>query len=373
MADNPLRELERFGQSFWLDYIQRDLMGSDEFRRLLQDDGLKGMTSNPTIFDKAISASHDYDRQLEKLARDGKRTEAIYDALVFEDIRTAADALLPLYNQSSGRNGYISHEVSPLLARDTAATIADARKIFAAIDRPNLMVKVPATPESIPAIEQLTAEGRNINVTLMFSMRHYETVAEAFIRGLEKRAQNGLSVDRVASVASVFVSRIDTLVDKWLDEKIRAASDQAIAALRGRAGIANTKLIYQRFKEYFYGQRFKPLAEKGARVQRPLWGSTGTKNPAYSDVMYVDNLIGPDTVNTIPPATIDAFRDHGKPRCSIEESLNDAYEMVRKLAGIEIDLNAVGDQLQREGVDAFAQSYKQLLGHIEERRATFIA
>jgi transaldolase len=373
MAGNPLRELERFGQSFWLDYIQRDLLNSDEFRRLLEDDGLRGMTSNPTIFDKAISRSNHYDRQLEEMARKGKGADDIYDALVFEDIRMAADALRQLYDQSSGRSGYISCEVSPLLAHDTDATIAEARRIFAALDRPNLMVKVPGTPEGIPAIEQLTAEGRNINVTLMFSMRHYETVAEAFIRGLEKRAQKGLPLDRVASVASVFVSRIDTLVDKRLDEQFPAASDQGIAALRGKAGIANIKLIYQRFKEYFHGQRFKPLVEKGARAQRPLWGSTGTKNPAYSDVMYVDNLIGPDTINTIPPATIDAFRDHGKPRCSIEEGLNDAYEAVRRLAGLGIDLDAVGDQLQSEGVDAFAQSYKQLLGHIEERRASLMA
>jgi len=373
MAGNPLRELETYGQSFWLDYIERRLLASDQFRRLIEDDGLKGMTSNPTIFDKAISGSDDYKQQLERLARGGKHTDEIYEALTFQDIRSAADILRPLYDQSSGRHGYVSYEVSPALARDTDATIVEARRIFAAIDRPNLMVKVPGTREGIPAFEQLTAEGRNINVTLMFSIRHYEAVAEAFIRGLARRAEKGLPVAAIASVASVFVSRIDTLVDKILEKRISGGSDEALAALRGKAGIANTKLIYQRFKDYFYGERFRPLAEKGARVQRPLWGSTGTKNPAYSDVMYVDNLIGPDTVNTMPPATIDAFRDHGKPRSSIEEGLDNARDVVRRLAGLGIDLDAIGDKLQDEGVELFAKSYQQLLDGIERRRAAALA
>jgi len=368
MAGNPLRELETFGQSFWLDYIERRLLGSDQFRRLLEEDGLKGMTSNPTIFDKAISGSDDYQQQLEQLARAGMPAEQICDTLASQDIRTAADIFRPLYERSSGRFGYVSYEVSPMLARDTEATLAEARRIFAAIDRPNLMVKIPATREGIPAFEQLTAEGCNVNVTLMFSMRHYENVAEAFIRGLAKRKDNGLPLTEVASVASVFVSRIDTLVDKILDKKISGASHEGIAALRGKSAIANSKLIYQRFKNYFYGPRFEPMAEKGARVQRPLWGSTGTKNPAYNDVMYVDNLIGPDTVNTMPPATIDAFRDHGKPRLSIEEDIEDARDVVRRLTALEIDLNAVGDQLQDEGVELFAKSYRDLLDRIDRRR-----
>ncbi len=369
MAASPLRELERFGQSFWLDYIQRRLLSSAEFRHLIEDDGLKGMTSNPTIFDKSIESSNDYDQQLTELIRQGKKTNEIHDAIVFNDITTAADALRRVYDQSSGRFGYVSYEVSPLLARDTRATITEARRIFDTINRPNLMVKVPGTAEGIPAIEELTSEGRNINITLMFSMRHYEAVAEAFVKGLERRAREGRPLDRIASVASVFVSRIDTLVDKILDEKIKTGSNEGIAALRGKGGIANAKLIYQRFKDYFYGERFKPLAQKGARVQRPLWGSTGTKNPAYSDVMYVENLIGPDTINTIPPATIDAFRDHGKPRSSIEERLEEARQVVRRLADLGIDLNAVGDRLQDEGVEAFAKSFKQLLSRIEQRRA----
>ncbi len=373
MAGNPLRELETYGQSFWLDYIERRLLGSAQFHSLIENDGLKGMTSNPTIFDKAISGSDDYKQQLEQLARDGKPAERICDALASHDIRTAADLLRPMYNQSAGSFGYVSYEVSPALAHDADATIAEARRIFAAIDRPNLMVKVPSTGEGIHAFEQLTAEGRNINVTLMFSPRHYEAVAEAFIRGLAKRADKGLSLDGIASVASVFVSRIDTLVDKTLDKKLAGASDESVAALRGKAGIANSKLIYQRFKEYFYGADFKSLSSKGARVQRPLWASTGTKNPAYSDVMYVDNLIGPDTVNTMPPATINAFRDHGRPRLSIEEDLDDARNVVRRLSSLGSDLNAVGDQLQNEGVELFAQSYRQLLDGIEARRTAALS
>jgi len=368
MPGNPLRELETFGQSFWLDFIDRPLLISDSFRKLIEDDGLKGMTSNPTIFDKAITGSDHYKQQLEQLARSGKSAEQICDALASQDIRTAADLLRPMYDRSAGRYGYVSYEVSPMLARDTDATLAEARRIFAAIDRPNLMVKVPGTPQGIPAFEQLTAEGRNINVTLMFSMRHYEAVADAYTSGISKRKDKGLALDQIASVASVFVSRIDTLVDKILDEKSKKSADQNLTSLRGQAGIANTKLIYQRFKEYFYGPRFKPLADDRARVQRPLWGSTGTKNPAYSDVMYVDNLIGPDTVNTMPPATIDAFRDHGKPRLSIEEDIDKARDVVRRLNGLGIDLDAVGDKLQDEGVELFVKSYQQLLDGIERNR-----
>ncbi len=368
MAGSALRELESFGQSLWLDYIRRDLLAPDQFRRLIEEDGLKGMTSNPTIFEKAISGSHDYDRQLEELVRGERSTDEILDALVFEDIRTAADLLRPLYDSSGGRFGFVSYEVSPLLAYDTNATLAEARRLFAAIDRPNLMVKVPGTPEGIPAIEELTAEGRNINITLMFSLRHYEVVAEAFIRGMESRARQGLPLERVASVASVFVSRIDTLVDKGLEQKLEPRADPSIAELRGKAGIANTRLIYQYFKDYFYGERFKPLAQRGARVQRPLWGSTGTKNPAYSDVMYVEELIGPDTVNTIPPATMDAFRDHGRPRRSIDQDLEGARRTLSRLAELGFDLNLIGEQLQDGGVRAFAQSHQELRRCIEERR-----
>jgi transaldolase len=368
MAKNPLKELEAFGQSVWLDYIRRDLFGSSRFHHLLEDDGLKGMTSNPTIFEKAIADSAIYDDQLHELARTGNSVDAIYEAITQTDIRMAADALRPIYDRSGGRFGYVSYEVSPLLSRDTDGSLSEARRFFAAIDRPNLMIKIPGTPEGIPAIEQLIAEGRNINITLMFSMRHYDAVAEAYIRGLERASELGKPLDRIASVASVFVSRIDTLLDKTIDRKLAEGADPKFLGLKGRAGVANSKLIYQRFKALFQGSRFRALAAKGARVQRPLWASTGTKNPAYSDIMYVQELIGPDTVNTVPPATMDAYRDHGAPRSTLEEGLEDARAAIAGLAELGIDLVEVGDQLQREGEQLFAKSFADLRAVIQKRR-----
>jgi transaldolase len=371
--DNPLRQLENFGQSIWLDYIRRNLLFSPEFRRLIEDDGLKGMTSNPTIFEKAIDDSNDYDEQFAELVRNQKNADEIYEVLTTDDIKHAADALRPLYDTTDGRNGFVSYEVSPGLANDTDGTIAGARRYFELIDRPNLMVKVPATPAGLPAIEQLISEGRNINITLMFSIKHYEAVAEAYLRGLEKRAQAGLPLARVASVASVFVSRVETLADKRLEEKLKGKPDEAVAALRGTAAVANAKLIYQRFKEIFGSDRFKQLQAKGARVQRPLWASTGTKDPAYSDIKYVQELIGPDTVNTMPPATMDAFRDHGMPRATLEQGLAEAAETVRRLNEAGIDLIEIGEELQQEGVQLFAKSFADLLATIESRRATLRA
>lgn len=367
--DNPLRQLENFGQSIWLDYIRRQLLFSPEFRRLIEEDGLKGMTSNPTIFDKAIADSNDYDEQLAELVRSQKSTDEIYEALTTDDIKRAADALRPLYDTTDGRNGFVSYEVSPRLANDTDGTIAAAHRYFELIGRPNLMVKVPATPAGLPAIEQLISEGRNINITLMFSVKHYGAVAEAYLRGLEKRAQAGLPLTRVASVASVFVSRVETLADKRLEEKLKGRPNEAVAALRGTAAVANAKLIYQRFKEIFGSDRFKQLQAKGARVQRPLWASTGTKDPAYSDIKYVQELIGPDTVNTMPPATMDAFRDHGMPRATLEQGLAEAAEAVRRLNEAGIDLIEIGEELQHEGVESFAKSFADLLATIESRRA----
>lgn len=371
--ENSLRQLERFGQSVWLDYIRRNLLGSAEFRRMLDEDGLSGMTSNPTIFEKAIAGSTDYDDQLKELARAGKDVNQIYEELTIADIKTAADALRPVYERTKGHTGYVSYEVSPLLANDTDGTIAAARRYVKLIDRPNLMVKVPSTPAGIPAIEQLIADGHNINITLMFSMRHYETVADAYMRGLERRAHAGHPLDHIGSVASVFVSRVETLVDKRIDEKLKVASDEALAALRGQAAVANSKLIYQRFEELFSSDRFKPLAAKGAKVQQPLWASTGTKNPAYSDVKYVQELIGADTVNTMPPATMDAFRDHGVARSTLKEGLGEAREVVKRLAAAGIDLNQVGDELQEEGVKLFAQSFDDLIAVIKSRREAIIA
>jgi transaldolase len=370
---NPLRQLENFGQSVWLDYIRRDLLLSPEFRRLIEEDGLKGMTSNPTIFEKAIGGSNDYDEQFAELVQAQKGVDELYEALTTDDIKRAADALRSVYDSTDGRDGFVSFEVSPQLANDTKGTIAAAHRYFEMIGRPNLMVKVPATPAGLPAIEQLISEGHNINITLMFSLKHYEAVAGAYIRGLEKRAQAGQPLNRVASVASVFVSRVETLVDKRLEEKLKPAPNEAIAALRGTAAVANAKLIYQRFKEVFGGERFEQLQAKGARVQRPLWASTGTKNPAYSDVKYVEELIGPDTVNTMPPATMDAFRDHGKPRQTLEQGLTEASETARRLSDAGIDLIRVGEELQQEGVESFAQSFADLMATIEKRRAALLA
>ncbi len=372
-SNNPLRELEKFGQSLWLDYIRRHLLLSPEFDRLINEDGLKGMTSNPTIFEKAIGGSNDYDEQFAELVRAQKNTDELYEMLTTEDIKHAADSLRPIYDASEGRDGFVSYEVSPRLAHDTEGTIAAARRYFQLIGRPNLMIKVPATPAGLPAIEQLISEGRNINITLMFSLKHYDAVAEAYLRGLEKRAQAGLPLANVASVASVFVSRVDTLVDKRLEEKLKAVPDEALAGLRGTAAVANAKLVYQRYKEIFGSTRFRQLQEKGARVQRPLWGSTGTKNPAYSDIKYVEELVGPDTVNTMPPATMDAFRNHGKPRATLETGLTEAVETIRRLSQAGIDLIEVGDELQQEGLESFDKSFADLLKTIEGRRAALTA
>ncbi|HJU10337.1 MAG TPA: transaldolase, partial [Candidatus Binataceae bacterium] len=368
ISGNNLRQLENFGQSVWLDYIRRHLLLSPEFRRLIDEDGLKGMTSNPTIFEKAIGGSNDYDEQFAELVRQQKTVDELYEELTTADIRRALDALRPLYDATGGRDGFVSYEVSPQLANDTNGTIAAANRYFTLIDRPNLMVKVPATPAGLPAIEQLISEGRNINITLMFSLKHYNDVAEAYIRGLEKRAQAGLPLAHVASVASVFVSRVETLVDKRLDEKLKAAPDEAVAAMRGTAAVANAKLIYQRFKEIFSSDRFNQLRAKGARVQRPLWASTGTKNPAYSDTKYVQELIGPDTVNTMPPATMDAFRDHGEARATLEQGMAEAAEAVHRLQQAGVDLMEIGQELQQEGVELFDKSFADLLNTIETRR-----
>jgi transaldolase len=370
---NPLRRLKDFGQSVWLDYIRRDLLSSPEFRRMIDEDGLDGMTSNPTIFDKAIDGSSDYDAQLKELVRADKSIDDIYEALTTTDIKAAADKLRPIYDSSEGRTGYVSYEVSPLLAHDTDGTVAAAHRYFKMIDRPNLMIKVPSTPAGIPAIEQLISEGRCINVTLMFCRKHYDDVANAYIRGLERRAQAGQPLDRIASVASVFVSRVDTLIDKLIDTKLKANLNEASASLRGTAAVANAKLIYQRFLELFHGDRFKPLAAKGARVQRPLWASTGTKDPKYSDIKYVQELIGPDTVDTMPPATMDAYRDHGDPRLTLTEGVDQAHEIQKHFAAIGVDFNEVGETLQKEGVESFAKSFEDLIAVIKKRRATVLA
>jgi len=364
---NPLRELQDQGQSVWLDYIRRSLIRSGELKRMVDEDGIRGVTSNPTIFEKAIAGSNDYDEALSALlARDPKMdVEKLYEPLAIEDIQMAADVLRVVYEQTGGEDGYVSLEVSPHLAHNTEATISEAKRLKAAVDRPNVMIKVPATAAGIPAVEELIAANVNVNVTLMFSMRHYEAVAQAYIRGLERCADPA----HVASVASFFVSRVDTAVDKAL----QGLSTEEASPLLGRIAIANSKVVYRRFLEIFHGEGFAPLRQRGARVQRPLWASTGTKNPQYSDVLYVDNLIGPETVNTLPPDTINAFRDHGRiSGATVKEGLTDADAALARLQSSGIDLDAITEKLQSDGVAAFAASFDQIMAALEEKRRSLI-
>lgn len=371
-VQNPLRLLRQAGQSVWLDYIHRNLLRSGELKRLAEDDGVSGVTSNPTIFEKAISASRDYDDSFVRLRAGGASVTEAYETLVAEDITAACDVLRPVFDDTGGADGFVSVEVSPLLARDAEGTIRDVRRWFARIGRPNLMVKIPGTPEGIPAIEAMTAEGRNINITLLFSIGAYARVAEAYLRGLERLVAAGQPVDQVASVASFFVSRIDTETDKRLDARLAATADPAererLASLRGKVAIANAKLAYQTFREVFTSDRYTALAARGARVQRPLWGSTSTKDPAYPDLLYVEALVGPDTVNTIPPQTLSAFRDHGRvnPR-AVTEGLDDATAVFARLAQAGISIDDVTQQVLEAGITAFADSYRHLLGAIERR------
>jgi transaldolase len=346
--------------------MRRSLITTGELRRLVEQDGLRGVTSNPTIFGKAIAGSADYENEIRELAARGASVDEIYEALVIDDIVAACDVLRPVYEQSAGRDGFVSLEVSPLLAHDTAATIAEAKSLFARIDRPNVLIKVPATPEGLPAIEELIAAGISVNMTLIFAVKVYEHVAEAYIRGLERRSAKGEPIDRIASVASFFVSRIDTAVDREL-EKIAKHRPEA-ATLYGKAAIANAKLAYQSFKHIFGGERFAALKAKSAQVQRPLWASTSTKNPRYNDTLYVDSLVGPDTVNTLPPQTFDAFRDHGSPAATLEADVDQAAKVFADLATLGINFDHVADELTREGVEAFAESFRELLQVIEARR-----
>jgi transaldolase len=364
MVMTKLNQLADLGQSIWLDFIRRSLITSGELQALV-DEGLRGMTSNPTIFDKAIAGSDDYDEALRRLAVAGGSVEAIYEALAMDDIRHAADVLRPVYDRTNKGDGYISLEVNPHLAHDTQGTIAEARRLFAALDRPNVMIKVPATPAGIPAIETLIGDGLNINVTLIFSLAHYQAVAGAYIAGLEKRARAGEDLAHVASVASFFVSRIDTAVDRALDALQHPASNPQ--SLKGKIAIASAKTAYALFHQIFAGQRWERLAVRGARVQRPLWASTSTKNPAYADTLYVDNLIGPHTVNTAPPETIAAFRDHGTVALTLEVGVDQAREQIARLADLGLDLGAITRKLQDDGVVAFAQSFESLLASIQEK------
>jgi transaldolase len=364
---NPLVELQAFGQSFWYDNIRRKFLRDGTLQQLIDDDELRGMTSNPSIFQKAISGSDDYDEQMRQLVSEGADAATIYEQLALADIQAACDLFADLYEETGGGDGFVSLEVSPHLARDTAATVSEARRLFDAVNRPNVMIKVPATAEGIPAVRQLVGQGVNINITLMFSMNHYEAVAQAYIDGLTQWRDRGGDPGRVASVASFFVSRVDTAVDK----ELAALDDPAAEALMGKTAIANSRMVYQRFKTIFHGPAFAQLAANGAAVQRLLWASTSTKNPNYPDTLYIDELIGPQTVNTIPPKTIDAFRQQGRVSLTLEKDLEDAQMTLDHLAELQIDLDSVTEQLQEEGVLAFANAFDALLETIESRRLTF--
>ncbi len=363
--ENRLRALQVFGQSVWLDSIRRSLIGSGELHRLIEQDGLRGVTSNPAIFEKAIAGSSDYQEILEAPGARALDAKTLYEKLAVRDIQDAADALRSVYEETSKRDGYVSLEVSPFLARDTEGTLNEARRLWQAVRRDNLMIKIPATPQGMPAVHRLISEGINVNVTLLFGQKAYEQAAEAYIAGLETFVSRGGDPRRVASVASFFISRIDTAIDVLIDARLRATTDPGeqdlLRGLAGKVAIANAKLVFRRYLDLFSGSRWKGLADHGAQTQRLLWASTGTKNPGYRDVVYVEELIGPDTVNTIPPATMEAFRDHGQPRDSLNEDIESAFETVAALGQRGISMEDVADKLLDEGVQLFSDAFGKLL------------
>jgi transaldolase len=362
---NPLKALLEFGQSPWMDYIRRDLLTSGGLKKMIQEDGLMGMTSNPTIFEKAITGSKDYADILESPEAKKLDAKGVYEKIAIRDVQDAADTFKGVYQQTKRRDGYVSLEVSPLLANDTKGTMEEARRLWKSVGRENVMIKVPGTPEGLPAIRTLLEEGININITLLFAQWVYEDVAEAFLQALEARAKKGQDISHVASVASFFVSRIDTLIDSQIEAKLKTETDAnrraLLTGLQGKVAIANAKLTYHKYQEIYGGPRWKALAAKGAQTQRLLWASTSTKNPKYRDVMYVEELIGADTVDTIPPATFDAFRDHGRVRPSLTENLDDAAKTMLALEKAGISMKEVTDKLVVDGVKLFADAFKQLL------------
>jgi len=371
MGKNQVYQIRNFGQSIWYDNIERSILTSGMLEKMVEEDGISGVTSNPTIFEKAITQSSDYDAEIEELARKKKTAEEVYNSLTIKDVTLAADILRRIYKETERKDGYVSIEVPPKYAYDIDETINEAQKLFMRIGRENIMIKVPATKEGAVAIESLISKGININATLIFSLSHYENVALAYIKGLEGFSREGGDLRRVASVASLFVSRIDTLVDREISSLIEAEKNperkRDLEELLGKAAIANSEKVYQKFKEIFSQEKFKDLERRGARVQRPLWASTSTKDPAYSDVKYVEELIGSDTVNTIPQVALDAFRDHGKPRLSLEENLDVVERVLSRIERAGINLEEVCETLQREGVDAFEKSFENLLDTLKEK------
>ena len=370
---NRIQQLHKLGQSIWLDFIERSMIQTGKLKALA-DAGVAGVTSNPTIFQQAIAKSNAYNDDLRRLAMTTTDAKSIFEGLAIADIQAAADVMRPVYEANQGHDGFVSLEVAPDLAYDTDATIAEARRLHAAVARPNLMIKVPATKAGIPAIRHLIAHGININVTLIFSLDRYAEVKEAFIQGLEDRLQSGRAIDRIASVASFFVSRVDVNIDSRLDKLIAQDAGKAAQyqALLGKAAVANAKLAYAQFEQKFAGERWERLAAVGARKQRPLWASTSTKNPAYFDLMYVDPLIGPHTVNTMPPQTLEAFQDHGTVARTVDQDIDESRQVLSGLARAGISIDEVTDELEAEGVKKFADSFVDLLNVIEDRRKTLV-
>jgi transaldolase len=366
---NPLHALHEQGQSVWLDYIRRGIIGNGELKTMMAEYDLRGVTSNPSIFEEAMGKSDDYDDELEQLAADGVEAGAAFEQMAVKDIQATCDLFRPIYDAAGGHDGFVSLEVSPLLADDAQRTMDEARKLWKLVDRPNLMIKVPGTTAGVPAVETLLSEGLNINITLLFSIQGYEAVMEAYLRGLEHCVEEGRPVDRAASVASFFVSRVDASVDAALDKIIEQGGPNAEKArgVLGRAAIANAKMAYARFTQVFAGERWERLKAKGARVQRPLWASTSTKNPAYRDTIYVEELVGPETVNTVPLATLKAFADHGEVRRTVDLELDRARADLATLQELGIDLDAVTEQLQVEGVEKFAKSFRQMIETVGEK------
>jgi transaldolase len=370
MNTSPLTKLESYGQSLWMDFLRRGMLKSGQLERLIADDGLAGITSNPSIFEKAIAGSHDYDESIRVLALEGRNEKEIYEALTVDDMREAADCFRALYDQTSGGDGFVSLEVSPHLAHDTEGTIAEARHLWTTVNRPNLMIKVPGTAEGLPAIRRLIGEGINVNITLLFGLPRYREVAEAYIAGLEDLAAQGKPLARSASVASFFLSRIDVLLDPEL-EKIMAAEgekEELAAAVHGQTAIASAKVAYSMYRKIFNADRFRALSARGARTQRLLWASTSTKNPAYSDVKYVEPLIGPETINTLPLETITAYRDHGRPANRLGEELEEAKAVLSGLSRLGIDIDQITRQLEDEGVDKFNKPFDKLMEAIRAAR-----
>jgi transaldolase len=376
-AESRLAELRRLGQSPWFDYISRALIVRGGLRKMVDRDGLGGVTTNPAIFEQSIGGGKEYDDEILLLARQGMDAAAILDRLAIDDVRAACDVLAPVYLGSGGEDGFVSIEVSPHLAYDTQKSIAEAHRLFTAVDRPNVLVEIPGTREGVPAILRCLEDGLNIDITLLFSLTQYEAVADAYIDALEERLRKNLTIRATSSVASIFVSHVDTLVDTLLDERVEAAADagerRRLAALRGRAGVANAKVVYERFRSYLNGREWQLIAASGAKIQRVLWASTSVADPAYTDTLYVDELIGEHTVTTLPEATWKAFKDHGTVARTVDRRLDEAHRLVRELGQVGIDLERVGAQLQAEGVALFIEAHDGLLGIVEEKRARLLA